>query len=69
MSSGAEMSTLVNTAQLQRKLPRTAAIEIAALKVLNRRVNKVIAMAEANGNSKTNHGSKVLVVNFKILEC
>jgi hypothetical protein len=68
VSSGAEMSVLVKIAQLQRKLPRTAATEIAALTVLNRRVNSVIAAAEANGSTKTNQGSKVLVVNFKILK-
>jgi hypothetical protein len=61
------MSILVKTAQLQRKLPRTAATEIAALTVLDRRVNNVIAAAEANGRSNTNQGSKVLVVNFKTL--
>jgi hypothetical protein len=50
--------------QLQRKLPRTAAIEIAALTVLNRRVNNVIVAAEINGSSKISHGSKLFVVNL-----
>jgi len=66
VSSGAEMSILVKTAQLQRKLPTTAAIEIPALRVLERRVNKVITAAENSGKSNTAHGSKLLVVNFKI---
>src|ERR1700730_19471354 len=65
MTSGVEMSILVKTAQLQRKLPRTAVTEIAALTVLDRRVNNVIAAAEANGRSNTKQGSKEVVGKFK----
>ncbi len=64
MTSGVEMSILVKIAQLQRKLPTTAATEIAALTVLYRRVNNVIVAAETSGSSNTHQGSKVLVVNF-----
>ena len=62
------MSILVKIAQLQRKLQTTAATEIAELRSLNRRVTSVIVAADAKGSSNTNHGSKVLVVNFKTLE-
>ena len=68
ISSGAEMSILVKMAQLQRKLPTTAATEIAELRFLNRRVSKEIVAADARGSSNTNHGSRVLVVNFETLE-
>src|SRR5256885_2371027 len=67
--SEAEMSTLTKIAQLQRKLPTTAAIEMALLIFLQRRVNKVMTAAEPSGRSKTNHGSKLLVVKVKILKC
>src|ERR1700693_1970590 len=62
LNSGAEMSTRTKIAQLQRKLPRTAAIEMALLIFFQRRVNKVMTAAEPSGRSKTNHGSNVLVV-------
>src|SRR5437763_10259911 len=62
VNSGAEMSTLTKIAQLQAKLPRTAAIEMALLIFFQRRVNKVMTPAEPSGRSKANHGSKLLVV-------
>ena len=61
------MSILAKTAQLQTKLPRTAATEIAALRVLERRVNKVMIAADANGRSKISQGSEMLVVKLKTL--
>src|SRR5438105_15664183 len=67
-NSGAEMSMRTKMKQLQKKLPRTAAIEIKPLMFFQRRVNKVMTAAEASGSSKTNHGRKLFVVNFKILE-
>ena len=69
LSSGAEMSILVKTPQLQMKLPSTAAIEIPALRFLKRRVKSVMTAAEINGRSKTNHGSELFVVNLKISDC
>jgi len=67
LSSGAEMSISVKTAQLQTKLATTAAIEIPALRFLNRRrVKSVITAAEINGKSKTSHGRELFVVNLKI---
>src|SRR5438270_10137551 len=66
-NSGAEMSMRTKMKQLQTKLPRTAAIEMKPLTFFQRRVNKVMTAAEASGSSKTNHGKKLLVVNFKIL--
>src|SRR2546423_8454315 len=68
-SSGAEMSALTKIAQLQKKLPKTAPIEMRLLTVFQRRVNKVITAAEPNGKSKMNQGSRVLLVNIKILGC
>ena len=68
VNSDAEISILVNTTQLQKKLPSTAAIEIPALSVLNRRVNNVMIAADASGSSKISHGSELLVVKFKISE-
>src|SRR6266581_6047403 len=61
-NSGPEMSALPKIAQLQMKLPITAATEIALLIVFQRRVNKVMTPAELSGKSKANHGSKLLVV-------
>src|SRR4051812_24929052 len=69
LNSGAETSTLTKIAQLQAKLPRTAAIEMAPLIFFQRRVNKVMTAAEPSGRSKANHGSQVLVVKFKTLSC
>src|ERR1700730_17356449 len=69
VNSGAEMSILLKIAQLQRNLPTTAAIEIPLLMFFQRRVNRVMITADANGSSKMNHGSNVLVVKVKILEC
>src|SRR5882672_4704311 len=69
VNSGAEMSTLTKIAQLQAKLPRTAATEMVPLILFQRRVNKVMAAAEPSGRSKANHGSHVLVVKFKIVNC
>src|SRR2546430_9440354 len=65
-SSGAEMSALRKIAQLQKKLPKTAPIEMRLLTVFQRRVDNVIAAAEPNGKSKTNQGSSVLAVNIRI---
>jgi hypothetical protein len=62
VNSAAEMSTLPKIAQLQTKLPRTAATEIALLIFLQRRVNKVMTPAEPSGRSSASHGSKLLVV-------
>src|SRR5437773_4210207 len=62
-NSGPEMSALPKIAQLQMKLPITAATEIALLIVFQRRVNKVMTPAELSGRSKANHGSKLMVVN------
>src|SRR5437868_9299857 len=62
VNSGAEMSTLTKIAQLQTKLPRTAATEMALLISFQRRVNKVMTPAEPSGRSKANQGSKLLVV-------
>ncbi len=62
VNSPAEMSTLPKIAQLQTKLPRTAATEIALLIFFQRRVKKVMTPAEPSGRSKANHGSKLLVV-------
>src|SRR6266568_2261963 len=62
VKSAAEMSTFPKIRQLQTKLPRTAATEIALLIFFQRRVNKEITPAEVSGRSKTNHGSKLLVV-------
>src|ERR1700737_618192 len=62
VNSGAEMSTLTKIAQLQTKLPRTAAIEMALLISFQRRVNKVMTAAEPSGRSKAGQGSKLLVV-------
>ena len=62
VNSPAEMSTLPKIAQLQTKLPRTAATEIALLMCFQRRVNKVMTPADPSGRSKANHGSKLLVV-------
>src|ERR1700730_11173783 len=64
VNSGAEMSTLMKIAQLQAKLPRTAAIEMALLIFFQRRVNKAMTPAETSGRSNANHGSKLLVVKF-----
>lgn len=64
INSGVEISILVKTMQLQTKLPSTASTEIAALKVLDRRVNKVIIVADVSGKSRIIHGSELLVVNF-----
>src|SRR6266480_5797387 len=64
VNSGAEMSTLTKIAQLQAKLPRTAAIEIALLMLFQRRGNQVMTAAEPSGRSKASHGSHVLVVKF-----
>ena len=61
-NSGAEMSALPKIAQLQTKLPITAATEIALLIVFQRRANKVMTPAELSGRSKANHGSKLSVV-------
>lgn len=66
VNSGAEISILTKTRQLQMKLPSTAAIEIAALNVFDRRVNRVMIAAEISGRSKISHGSELLVVKFKI---
>jgi hypothetical protein len=62
VNSGAEISTLPKIAQLQTKLPITAATEIALLIFFQRRVNKVMTPAELSGRSNANHGSKLLVV-------
>src|SRR5713101_3398126 len=62
VNSGAETSILPKIAQLHAKLPRTAATDIRALIFFQRRVNKVMTPAEPSGRSKTNHGSKLLVV-------
>src|SRR6266849_4285682 len=62
LNSGAEMSSLTKIAQLQKKLPRTAATEMRLLTFFQRRVNKVMTAAELSGRPKTNQGSKVLVV-------
>src|SRR5205823_13188441 len=64
MNSGAEMSTLTKIAQLQAKLPSTAATEMALLIFFQRRVNKVMTAADPSGRSKASHGSHVLVVKF-----
>ena len=63
-NSVAEMSGVTKIAQLQTKLPRTAAIEIRLLIVFQRRVNKVMTDAEISGMSRTAHGSGLLVVKF-----
>src|SRR5438105_15594216 len=62
VNSGAEMSSLVKMAQLQKKLPRTAAAEMKLLTFFQRRVSNVMTPAEPSGSNKTNHGSKLLVV-------
>ena len=67
LNSAAEISFLPKITQLNVKLPRTAATEIRALMFCRRRVNKVITPAEVSGRSKTNHGSKLLVVKVKTL--
>src|SRR5260370_779381 len=61
LNSGAEMSGLTKTAQLKKKLPRTAATEMKLLTFFQRQVKKVMTAAEASGSSKTNQGSRVLV--------
>src|SRR5205814_10445996 len=66
-NSGAEMSIRTKMKQLHTKLPRTAATEIKLLTFFQRRENKVMTAAEPSGISKTNHGSRLFVVNFKIL--
>src|SRR5215475_7180907 len=66
VNSAAEMSVL-NTKQLQMKLPTTAVTEINALRFFQRRVNSVITAAEPSGSSKIIHGIRLLVVNFKTL--
>lgn len=66
VNSGEEMSVLEKIAQLQMKLPKTAAIEMRLLTVFQRRVNSVITAAEPKGKSKTNQGSNVLAVNIRI---
>ena len=66
VKSGVEMSILMKTKQLQTKLPSTARIDIAALNVFDRRVNKVMTAADISGRSKISHGSELLVVKFKI---
>ena len=66
VNSGAETSILPKIEQLHAKLPRTAATEIRALIFFQRRVNKVMTPAEPSGRSKTNHGSKLLVVKVKV---
>src|SRR6266702_4922915 len=68
VNSGAETSILPKIEQLHRKLPRTAATDIKPLMFCQRRVNKVMTPAEVSGRSKTNHGSKLLVVKVKILK-
>ena len=67
--SGVEISVLAKIVQLHAKLPRTAAIERKLLRFRQRRVKSVITAAEPNGRSKTIHGRKLLVVNFKISGC
>ena len=66
-NSSAEMSAFPKIKQLHTKLPRTAATEMKLLMSFQRRVNKVMTPAEVSGGSKTNHGSKLLVVKVKIL--
>src|SRR5712664_2531055 len=61
-NSAAEMSAFPKIRQLQTKLPTTAATEMKPLMSFQRRVNNVITPAEVSGRSKTNHGSKLLVV-------
>src|SRR2546428_8927776 len=67
VNPGAELSSLLKIAQLQRKLPTTAATEMTLLTFFQRRVNKVMTPAETSGNSKANHGREVLVVNVILL--
>src|SRR5260370_32119842 len=62
VNSAAEMSTLPKIAQLQTKLPITAATEIALLIFFQRRVNKLMTPAEPSGRSNANHGSKLVMV-------
>ena len=47
--------------QLQTKLPITPAIERKLLSAFDRRVNKVIAIAEASGRSNAYHGSMLFM--------
>src|SRR6266487_1925377 len=67
VKSAAEMSSFPKIRQLQTKLPRTAATEIALLIFFQRRVNKEIPPAEVSGRSKTNPGSRLLIVKVKTL--
>src|SRR5437763_7977146 len=61
-NSDTEISGLTKIAQLHRKLPTTAPTEMKLLIFFQRCVTKVIAPAEVSGRTKTNHGSKLLVV-------
>jgi hypothetical protein len=61
LNSTAEIFGCLKIKQLQAKLPSTAATEIKLLNALDRRVNKVIAVAETNGRSKMYHGSGLLM--------
>jgi hypothetical protein len=56
VSSGAEIFGRRKIKQLQAKLPRTAAIETKLLSGFERRMNRVIAIAETSGRSKAYHG-------------
>src|SRR5438094_10371433 len=61
LNSRAEIPCRVKIKQLQKKLPRTAPIEIKLLSALDRSVNNVIAIAETSGRSNEHHGSKLLI--------
>jgi hypothetical protein len=61
MNSGEEMSGWVKIKQLHTKLPSTAAIERKLLSDFDRRVSKVIAIADASGNSNAYHGSMLFM--------
>jgi hypothetical protein len=61
--SGAEILGWRKISQLQMKLTRTAAMETKLLSGLDRRVNSVIAIAEASGHSKTCHGSMLVITS------
>ena len=63
MNSGAEMFDCAKIRQLQTKLIRTVATEIKLLKVFDRRVNKVIAIAEPSGRSNAYHGSMLFMAS------
>src|SRR5438067_13579494 len=61
VNAGAKILDEPKIKQLHPKLPSTAATDRKLLNALNRRVNRVIAIAETSGRSNAHHGSKLFM--------